>query len=194
MGSKSKNMEINILLLGDKQVGKTSLMVRWTEGKFEDDGTGNSITIKQDRIDKIITVDSTNVSVRCWDTLGAEAFSTVTSSFYRKGDIAILCFDITSDETFKSLSGWLTDLKRFGKADLDLLLAGCKADLSPRPIPQATIDAYAKEIKSQYVETSAKNNINVDKCFKDVVEEAVRKRMLDGYSKPKPKTTGCIIL
>jgi len=33
MGSKSKNMEINVLLLGDKQVGKTSLLVRWTEGK-----------------------------------------------------------------------------------------------------------------------------------------------------------------
>jgi len=162
--------------------------------KFEDDGTGNSITLKQDWIDKIITIDSTNVSVRCWDTQGAEAFSTVTSSFYRKGDIAVLCFDVTSDETFKSLPGWLTDVKRFGKAEIDLLLAGCKADLSLRPIPQSSIDAYAKEIKSQYVETSAKTNTNVDRCFKDIVEEAVRKRMSEGNSRPKTKTNGCIIL
>jgi len=194
MGSRSKNMEINVLLLGDKQVGKTSLLVRWTEGKFVDDGTGNSIALKQDWMDKTITVDSTNVTVRCWDTGGAEAFSTVTSSFYRKGDIALLCFDVTSDETFKSIPGWLTDAKRFGKAEIELLLAGCKADLPARPIPQANIDAYAKEIKSQYVETSARTNANVDKCFKDIVEEAVRKRLLNNDSRPRQKKEGCIIL
>jgi len=190
MGSK---LELNVLLLGDKQVGKTSLLLRWVEEKFEDDGTGNSVSFNKDWIDKTITVGSTEVTVRCWDTGGAEAFSTVTSSFYRKGDIAFLCFDLSSEETFKSLAGWLIDVKRFGKAEIDYQLVGCKSDLS-RNVNQASIDQYAKEIKAQYVETSAKTNSNVDKCFKDIVEEVARKKISDSDTKPKPKKEGCQIL
>ena len=108
----NENNEINlkILLCGDSSVGKTSLLLRYTEEYFPE---MHISTIGVEYKIKILNINGRKVILRIWDTSGQERYRSITQNFYRNANGILFVFDLTSKETFDNIRNWLTDSKDY---------------------------------------------------------------------------------
>mmetsp|Transcript_16938 Transcript_16938/g.24481 ORF Transcript_16938/g.24481 Transcript_16938/m.24481 type:complete len:173 (-) Transcript_16938:438-956(-) len=109
--SRPKKQTLKIILLGDSGVGKTSLMNRYSTGKF----TGQyKATIGADFLSKELAVTTASgEQKRCvlqiWDTAGQERFQSLGVGFYRGADACILVYDITDPQSLENLDHWRSE-------------------------------------------------------------------------------------
>mmetsp|Transcript_27493 Transcript_27493/g.41611 ORF Transcript_27493/g.41611 Transcript_27493/m.41611 type:complete len:239 (+) Transcript_27493:175-891(+) len=192
-----KKKTLKIILVGDSGVGKTSLMNRYSSGKF----TGQyKATIGADFVSKevAVTVPSTGETQLCilqiWDTAGQERFQSLGVGFYRGADACILVYDITDPESLENLDHWRSEfLSHVGGGLSDMarsfpfVVLGNKADKSKDRLVsiseaeqwclKASSGAGALGIPSTqllpHFETSAKSAVNVEEAFREAATLAV---------------------
>ena len=157
---------INILLLGDSNVGKTSLMIRFTDNTFEED---SSATIGVEFKNKVIQIGDKNVKLHILDTAGQEKFRAVASNFIRKGDGIIFTFDLNNEESFGNIKTWLITADGINE-DYQRILVGNKCDLPNKKINKEKAEKLSQRFNMKYFETSAKDGTNVDLIFKEIAE------------------------
>jgi len=150
-----------IIVLGNPNVGKTSLIVKWAEGKFDEEGPENV-----DSKTKSVMLGDKEVKLTVTDTAGQERFRTLTSSYYRNADAILVVFDITNEDSYADVPAWVEEGQRYA-VDSIMFLVGNKADLSgERVIEAAKAEEYSKEEEIPfYMETSAKTAHNIDALF-----------------------------
>ncbi|MFX1285486.1 MAG: GTP-binding protein [Promethearchaeota archaeon] len=177
-------LRAKILLIGDGGVGKSSFRRAWLGETFQ---TQYMMTLGADFASKEIFIFNSStktyftIKFQIWDLAGQPRFKVVSDLYYR-GAIGALCFfDITNQNSYINLSKWINSYwKLNGEGFRPLLIVGAKCDLRSNPevqgklSPQLGID-YAIELTKHvqkkncftihYIETSAKENINVDKTF-----------------------------
>jgi Ras-related protein Rab-2A len=152
------------VVLGDVQVGKSNLLIQFTDHTFRNQ---YEMTIGVEFGSKIVTMGDRKVKLQVWDTAGQESFRSITRSYYRAAVAAMLVFDVTRRESFEHLSTWLSETANYPM--MTIVLVGNKADLdSQREVSQAEAEQYAEARGLPYLETSAKAGLNVDKCFEDI--------------------------
>ncbi|XP_050094182.1 ras-related protein Rab-18-B-like [Anopheles aquasalis] len=160
-----------ILIIGESGVGKSSLMLRFTEDGFDSD---QALTIGVDFKTKTLDVDGVKVKLAIWDTAGQERFRTLTPSYYRDAQGAILVYDVTKKDTFQKLESWLNELEIYGtRNNMAKMIVGNKIDQPDRCITRDEGFRFAKKHRMMFIETSAKTSEGV----KDAFEEVVRKIM-----------------
>nr|XP_028558020.1 ras-related protein Rab-18-B-like isoform X4 [Podarcis muralis] len=116
---------LKLLLVGDSGVGKSSLLLRFTEDQFE---PYLNPTIGVDFKVKKMVLGDFPVQLAIWDTAGQERFRTLTPSYYRGAQGIILVYDVTKRETFAGLECWLQELDVFTKKSVVKMLVGNKID------------------------------------------------------------------
>ena len=117
---------LKILIIGESGVGKSSILLRFTDDAFDPE---ISATIGVDFKVKVITVDGNKVKLAIWDTAGQERFRTLTPSYYRGGQGAILVYDVTNRESFQKIEDWLNELETYTtNHDMIKMLVGNKCD------------------------------------------------------------------
>ena len=109
MGAANKPINFNLMMIGDGGVGKTSIMKRYVNKKFDPNKIATSgvdfLTVKYK------SKDGKNVCrVKIWDTAGQERFRQLTMSFFRDADGVIVCFDLTKYDTFRNVRDWVSFL------------------------------------------------------------------------------------
>ncbi|CAD7942900.1 unnamed protein product [Amoebophrya sp. A120] len=162
---------IKLLLLGDSAVGKSSLLMRFTEDKFEQNFV---ITIGVDFRMKTIERGNKKLRVQVWDTAGQERFRTITPAYYRSAMGVVMCYDITDDATFDNVEMWLNNLDQHGSSDVQKILIGNKSDLEEkRKVPKERGFELAAKHKMQFYETSAKTGDFVEDAFNDIADAVV---------------------
>jgi Ras family len=93
-------------------------------------------------------------------------FRSITRSYYRGAAGALLVYDVTRRETFEHVLSWLEDCRSHSSTDMVIMLVGNKCDLDHRrEVPREEGEAFAKEHGLLFVETSAKEAINVQEAF-----------------------------
>ncbi|KAG1687807.1 Ras-related protein Rab-18 [Nymphon striatum] len=90
---------LKILIIGESGVGKSSLLLRFTDGTFDSE---QSATIGVDFKVKSLTLDDNTVKLAIWDTAGQERFRTLTPSYYRGAQGVILGKCIHTKKYFAS--------------------------------------------------------------------------------------------
>ena len=123
---------IKVMILGDSSVGKTSLMMQFTEKQHSN---SHICTIGVDF--KIRTFDRNGicVKVQIWDTAGQERFRSLTTAFFRDAMGFILMFDLTSELSFLNVRNWISQLQTHAYCDdPDIILVGNKLDLEDRRV------------------------------------------------------------
>ena len=120
MSSKSAAFDQNIklLLLGDSGVGKTSLMMRFTDQTFSSTFVSTvGIDFKYKVVNIVPTGASKAVPIRLelWDTAGQERFKSITTSYLRGAQGILVCYDITDRRTFQRVDTWMYVVKELGK-------------------------------------------------------------------------------
>ena len=158
-----------ILLIGDAGVGKSSILLRFTDDSFEEQ---MSSTIGVDFRVKTVTIDGVKTKLTIWDTAGQERFRTLTSSYYRGCHGIILVFDVNERETFSHLQQWLEELELYTtNANAAKLLVGNKIDLKRREVTPEEATSFARKQAMMYIETSAKTREGIRQSFEEVVQK-----------------------
>ncbi len=151
-------MEINfgILILGDTNVGKTSLLLNYTDNYY----VGSHVaTVGIDFKFKTIKVKDMDVKLQIWDTSGQERFRSLAKNYLKKADGIIFVYDITDKKTFEGVKDWIKEAESQGI--YKQILVGNKCDLEyDRKVTQENINEYAESIGSKYYETSALTDQN----------------------------------
>ena len=158
------------LLLGDMAVGKTCLINRYTNGVFKEEYTS---TVGIDFYTKPEEINNKTVQVKIWDTVGQERFRALTPSFLRNAEGVVIVFDVTSQESFDNVKGWINSVKsNIGENVIPIIIVGNKIDMeNMREISKEDGNKIASENGYKYFETSAKTGKGVDEAFKEIVNQ-----------------------
>ncbi|KAJ6234768.1 ras-related protein rab-5c [Anaeramoeba flamelloides] len=118
--------ECKVVLLGDTGVGKSCLVLQFCYGKFEDNIDS---TIGASYITKQINVSNQILKLQIWDTAGQERYQSLAPMYYRGSEIAIVIFDITSQDSFIKAKQWILEVAGKEMPNLIIGMVGNKIDL-----------------------------------------------------------------
>ena len=177
-----------IVIIGDSTVGKSSLMMRFVDGNFEDAFT---TTIGVDFRVRVITVDGIRTKMQIWDTAGQERFRAITRSYYRGAMGIIILYDVTNKESFLNVDKWLQQVAEYGSPRVRIILVSTKCDLE-RERQVSYEDGYQKAEGHviKFVETSARNATNLETAFNNLVSEILVEYSSDIQKRDPSKDKG----
>jgi len=162
---------LKILIIGESDVGKSSLLLRFTDDKFQQDSPA---TIGMDFKTATVTIDGNNVKLAIWDTAGSERFRSLTPNFYRGAHGAILVYDVTRRETFDKLDSWRSELEMYAtRADLIKMVVANKIDKEKRVVPRDDGLRWARKHSTLFIEASAKTSEGVKTAFEELVQKII---------------------
>jgi len=148
----TSTFRFKVVFLGDAGVGKTSLILRLTDEKF-DHTSDIDPTCDFDRRSTTLTWKGQPHTLQLWDTAGEEMFRTMTSSYFRNADAIILMFDLSRPETFENMcSQWYKDCLNYTTRAC-MIVVGSKSDLTQR-VPQEDIDDFVDSIGVKYLQSA----------------------------------------
>lgn len=174
-----------ILLIGNSSVGKSSILLRFSDNIFNESFLP---TIGVDFKIKTFEIQGKTVKLQIWDTAGQERFKTITSSYYKGSNGIILTYDITDKQSFKDIENWLAEVEKYAKPDIVKLLVGNKCDLeSQRQVTKEEGQELADSLNVKFIETSAKNSVNIDGAFMTLSQEIKNIVQVDSGTSAKPR-------
>ncbi|CAD8054403.1 unnamed protein product [Paramecium primaurelia] len=162
-----------LLLIGTSGVGKSCMLMRYVDNNF----TNNFYnTIGVDFKIKSIFLENKNIKLQIWDTAGQDRFRTITCSYYRGAHGIIIVYDITDRESFDSVKMWMSEIDKYAQEDVIRMLVGNKCDMEDkRAVSYEEGEALAKQLKLQFIETSAKLSTNIEQSFLTIAKNVLEK-------------------
>ena len=154
-----------LIIVGDSNVGKTSLLVRFVEGRY--DGMAKP-TIAVDVSSTNLDLGSYTVALSLWDTAGQERYAPLSTPYFRSADGVIVAFDVGSRTSFARVASyWEGEVEAKAEPEVSVMLVGTKCDIDPeeRQVTMDEAQAFAEERGWLYFETSAKIGAHVRDAF-----------------------------
>ncbi len=171
-----RQKEVKLIVVGETNVGKTSLIKQYIDHTFVEEKTA---TIGYDTIQKELEINGKSIRLNIWDTCGQEQYRTINQMFVKNSKMALLVYDITDRETFEELKKyWYQYIKSALEEELIIGVAGNKCDLYEEE--QVKIEEgkeYAQSIGAVFKETTAKNNEAITELI-----ELMAKKYLDNIA------------
>ncbi len=167
----SKNQSVfKVVFIGDKAVGKTSIVKRYCDKQFSQ---VTESTIGASFFSHMIEINDENgpipIKLQIWDTAGEEKFRSLTPMYYKNSAAVICVYDSTAKETFDSLTKWIKEIEDHRTQDVLLVLVSNKCDLEEyEEVSVKDGLESAKKNKAIFVQTSAKADIGIDELFESV--------------------------
>lgn len=173
---------LKILTLGECGVGKTSIILRFVENRFN---KNHLITIGLDFKVKTIKVQEKRVKIKIWDTAGQERFRSISCQYYRGTDGILLVYDVGNRKSFEKVSSWIDQIHNETSSDFVCVLIGNKidVDLIDRKVSTEEGKALADEYGLDFHETSAFKNENINESFNDLIWKILKTKEM---SSPRP--------
>lgn len=176
-----------VLLLGNSNVGKSSLFLRFVDDIWNDTFVP---TIGVDFKIKTFDIDDKKIKMQIWDTAGQERFKNIIASYYRGAHGILLLYDITDKESFKNLGNWLIEIEKNANKNVLRVLIGNKSDLEDRrAVTYSAGKEFADSNGLKFIETSAKKNSNVTEAFELLGRELISANADKKFSKNKTNKT-----
>ena len=165
------DIKLKILILGDSNVGKTSLLLNYADNYFPDSHVS---TIGIDYKIKPITIKGLEIKIQLWDTSGQERFRSITHTFLKDANGIAFVYDITNKKSFEGVKDWIKDAEINGSG-FEKILIGNKIDLEgKREVSSDFLKKYCNKKKIKTFETSAKTSINVNEAFEYLVNLIIK--------------------
>jgi len=169
---------VKFIIVGDSSVGKSNILLRFSRNVFD---PGHQATLGIEFANKHLEYNNTDYLVQVWDTAGQENFRSVTRAYYKASAVAMVVYDITSEESFQHIQSWIKDCKDLAPKTVQLILIGNKSDLEEeRVIQKERGEELARENNMLFFETSALNGKGIEEAFKKSIE-AVDQKIRSGF-------------
>lgn len=161
------------VLIGEGGVGKTSITLRYTEDRFDDN---MKITIGVNFASKKVNIDGVDLTMMLWDLGGQPRFRDVVCDYFRGSKIAIAVYDSTRFFSLQRLEEWITILRE-NAPDCDLIFVGNKTDCKVNGTGVSLEEAseYAAKYNATCVEVSAKTGDGIIEMFEIVAKHLLKK-------------------
>jgi len=192
---KKKNKEkeeeeiiFNIITLGDSGVGKTSILNQYTTGIYNNNiasTLGINFSFKELFINK-----TQKIKLKLIDTCGQEKYRSLSKSYFKNTNGVLFVFSLNDKDSFDNIKEWMEYFnEECTIKDAHKVLVGNKSDLKmDEGLDQNLIKQFAKENKIQYIETSAKDNKNINEIFEEMGKMLYKKGL------PLDQQKGSIII
>ena len=175
MTTKGKDYDyiFKIVLIGDTCVGKSCILVRFSDDVFVENYV---TTIGVDFRFKTMIINNKIAKIQIWDTAGQERYRSITTAYYRGAAAILICCDSTNKESFYNLNNWIDEIAKYTDKDVDKLILMNKCDLTEeRQIDSSEISKFEKENGVKVMEVSAKTGQGVDKAFEYIIGKLIEK-------------------
>ena len=176
--ANEEQVQKKIILLGDGEVGKTSLIRRFVIDRYDDKyilTIGSKITAKslQIGVDKKIY----DLNIQIWDVLGQKGFTKLHHSSFKGTDGVLMVADITRKDTLISLARyWIPKVQNL-VGDVPLIIIANKSDLiEEAQFNEEVLKSFASLFNASFYFTSAKMGENVHQAFYDIGRKVLAKR------------------
>jgi small GTP-binding protein len=173
--SIDNKISYNFLILGDKMVGKTSILERYVNNTFN---PNYITTIGMDKRIKRIEVNNYDITIFITDTAGQERYRSLSKSFYKQADAILIGFSLTDKISLNNINYWFEEINNNKNESLaGLVLFGNKCDdkINATVKPEDTTPIINK-YNLTYFETSAKTNINIQELFEFLIKTTIIKK------------------
>ncbi|KAL5634094.1 hypothetical protein ACGC1H_006057 [Rhizoctonia solani] len=173
-GDEKNSVVIKVGMVGDSQIGKTSLMVKYVEGSFDEDYIQ---TLGVNFMEKTISVRRTTITFSIWDLGGQREFVNMLPLVCNDAVAILFMFDLTRKSTLNSVKEWYRQARGFNKTAIPFLV-GTKFDsfsTFPRDEQEEITKQakrFAKAMHASLIFSSTSASINVQKIFKIVLAKA----------------------
>jgi Ras-related protein Rab-8A len=163
-----------VLLLGNSYVGKTCILLRFSEDIFKEN---YDVTIGLNYRIKSMTVENNPIKMQIWDTSGEEKFKAIAKNFYRGAHGVLLVYDICQKNSFLDVKSWIEQIiENADNDDIVMILCGNKCDNEKeRKISKEEGENLAKNYGIPFFECSAKNNFNINEIFETMAQKIYTK-------------------
>jgi len=184
---------LKIVILGDGNVGKSSLMTRYVRNEF-DSRCAHTVGVEFLR-KEVSLATGERFSLQIWDTAGQERFRCLQRPFYRGTDVCMLVFSVDDKASMENLGTWMREFQRYAEVDVarfPFVFIGNKIDVGDdrRQVSEVEARRFCDQLQEQnlsaasatstaaaifqpipypYFETSAKDRLNVDEAFTTAV-------------------------
>lgn len=190
---------IKILLVGEQAVGKSSLMCRYVDDTFNLNMMG---TAGLDLKKKIVQIGDKEILVYIYDIAGQERFRVISNAQYKNMNGVIVIYDVTDHKSYDCVSSWIASLNKYADSAKEIILIGNKIDLKEQIVVSTQEgEKLAQYYNCPFIETSAKDSINVEEGFLRIIYNIYRKSLLNNNKNPitsnniernrKDKPSGC---
>ena len=164
---------LKIVILGEGRVGKTSILSKYFNKKFNQ---GEKSTINPSFYEKKVKYQGKEIQLKFWDTAGQEQFNAISTMYYQGAVGALLVYDVSIFETFNKVKSWVSTLQEAVGKDIIFVIAGNKYDLVGKMdehMPE--IDSYCSQEKCKHFFTSAKTGYGLDNAFSTLIQSVLDK-------------------
>ena len=149
-----------VIIIGDSGVGKTTILTQFVHEIYHDN---HDLTIGVDFGSKYVDVDGVDVKLQIWDTAGQENFRSISRSYYKGAEVAIIVFDSRSLNYLDKVNSWINDL-HVHNDDVKIIIVGNKKDMLST-IQQTSKFNQIKKLNYPFYLISSKNYNEVEKVF-----------------------------
>ena len=167
---------LKFVILGDSGVGKSCILTRFSDDTYTESfisTIGVDFRFKNISLDHPSTKNHINIKLQIWDTAGQERFRNLASAYYRSSDGLIVVYDITHKKSFDNIMYWIEDAQKYVDEYIPIIVIGNKSDRIDREVTFEELKIFAEKRNVLYLETSAKDNINIDDVFVELTERCL---------------------
>jgi len=168
---------INIMTLGNSEVGKTCFILKYTENFFQElylTTVGIDFKIKNE------TINNKQYKLFLYDTTGQEKYKSIALNIIKNAQGIILMYDITNKNSFESIPEWIRSIKDAKGDNFPMILLGNKLDKEDiRIVSEKDGKDLAKEYNMEFFETSNKDGTNIQEAGRALVNEILKSQEND---------------
>jgi len=193
--SKICDITFKILMIGDSNVGKSSILLKYTHDDFNNE---HLTTIGLDFHVKYLKLNDKNIKLQLWDTAGQERFRSIITSYFRDAQGILVVYDVTNKISFENVENWIKDINDNCKNNNNIFLVANKIDLN-RIISEEEGNKLAQKYNLLYYECSAKTGENIQNIYynistilsKKYIENIVKLENIDFNNPPIASKCNC---
>ncbi len=151
-----------VVIIGDSFVGKTSIINCLIMGNISD--TKPTIGSQHHKF-TFTNKENREINLDIWDTAGQERFKSIIPMYYKGAKAIIVVFDITNRDSFEGAMKWIEEIEQNNKCTLIFLVANKIDIIAKRTISEEMIKEYVEKKKIEFLQCSAKDNLNIKEIF-----------------------------
>ena len=175
------NQKYKVVLVGETQTGKTALIQRIVNDRFEENS--ETTMVASTLTTEVALEDGRMIKYEIWDTAGQEKYRSINKIFYKDAAIVIMVYDITNKHTYEEIKNyWYNQITTMCNKHPLIAIAGNKSDLyAKEEVKEKEAKEYAKEIGAVYQLTSCMRNEGIRELM-----QAIGLKVLGEMPKEEP--------